>query len=289
MNLKRKTPALVAAGALVVGGSLLAATAPATAGSSGASERVAQGKNNDPLVVRLKSNDNKTVVSRDHFRPGVTEFKVTKTAKKNSSIVIVQSENLERSFKLLNKAFGGGTGSADAMKKFDKITTLYSGAGRDGRWQVKLHKGKYYALDSNTNNVTSFRVKGERRSAHMKRGDSEITTTKDNMFRTSGPIQGPWVRFTNNSREVHFAEADHVKESTTNKDVRKALQSNKQPKWILRGGFFLEIESPGISTVHKVDVPGDKVLLICFMPSEEQDGVPHAFMGMWKLNQSRKS
>jgi hypothetical protein len=34
-----------------------------------------------------------------------------------------------------------------------------------------------------------------------------------------------------------------------------------------------------------VNLKDGKHLIVCFMPSEEQDGVPHAFMGMWKLIQ----
>ena len=289
MNLQRKSPVLLLAGTVVAAGAMLAVTVPATAGSNAEAERTAQAKSNDPLVVRLKSTDNKTVASKERFRPGVTEFRVKETAGRRSTIVVLESEDLDRSFNLLNKAFQGGAGSADAMAKFDRITTVYSGASSGGRWQVRLSRGKYYAVDTNTNNVTSFRVKGERRHPHMQKGASEVTATNDNMFKSSGVIHGPWVRFTNNAPEVHFLEADHVKESTTAKDVREALQSPNQPKWILRGGFFMDVQSPNISTVHKVDVPRDKVLLICFMPSEEEDGVPHAFMGMWKLNQSRPS
>ena len=43
------------------------------------------------------------------------------------------------------------------------------------------------------------------------------------------------------------------------------------------------MQSPGIETVYRQDVAESKYLLLCFMPSEEQDGVPHAMMGMWKL------
>ena len=289
MNFQRKTPILLVTGAILAASGVAFATVPANAGNSSQADQAARGKNNDPLVIRLKSSENKTVASRGHFRPGVTEFHVTKTARKQSSLVVLESENLQRSFTLLGKAFQGQAGSADAMAKFDRITTLYSGTGAGGRWQVKLSKGQYYVIDTRTNNITSFKVDGERRHPHMEKGDSEITATNENMWKTSGPIEGPWVRFTNNAPEIHFMEADHVKESTTGKDVREGLKSNKQPKWLLPGGFFIDITSPNISTVHKVDVPGDKVLLVCFMPSEKEDGVPHAFMGMWKLNQSRAS
>src|SRR5262245_28566408 len=166
MKFQRKTPILLVTGAVLAASGMAFATVPANAGSGSQADEVARGKNNDPLVIRLKSSDNKTVASRRHFRPGVTEFHVTKTAKKQSSIAILESKNLQRSFTLLGKAFQGQAGSADAMAKFDKITTLYSGTRAEGRWQVKLSKGQYYAVDTSTNNITRFKVSGERRQPH---------------------------------------------------------------------------------------------------------------------------
>ncbi len=169
------------------------------------------------------------------------------------------------------------------MKAFDRLVTLYGGGAEKARWQVKLSRGSYYAFDFKTNKLTPFKVKGERRGAKMQRPDSSIWTTKDNQFKTDGPLSGNWVSFENNSREMHFAEAAHVAKDTTAKDVREGLKSPKNPEWLLRGGFFFEVQSPGVKTVHHQEVSAAKYLLICFMPSEEQDGVPHAMMGMWHL------
>ena len=288
MNLQRKAPVLVAAVALTAGG-IAAAGIPAAASSGHTAARMAA-KYHTPLVIKLHSNDKKVGISKSHFRPGVTQFKVTKTAKKGATIVVVESKDLQRTFKLLNKAFQGGQGSADAMAKVDRITTFYSGESAGGKWQVKLSKGKYYAVDTKTNNLTSFKVSGERRHQHMRHTPSTVTATKDNMWRKNdGPLRGNWLTFANNAHEVHFMESDHVKQSTTNKDVKKAFSSNKRPTWILRGHWFFDVESPDITTVHKVDMGKGKHLLVCFMPSEEQDGVPHALMGMWKLVQVKAS
>jgi hypothetical protein len=171
------------------------------------------------------------------------------------------------------------------MAVVDRITTFYSGGPVGSRWQVKLSKGHYYAIDIKTNNLTQFQVKGERRGANMAHAASEVTATKQNMFRTSGTIHGKWVRFTNNAHEIHFMEGQRVKNDTTNRDVRKALTSHKPPSFDRKGGFFADVTSPGVSAVHRFDLKNGKHLLLCFMPSEEQDGVPHALMGMWKLVQ----
>lgn len=236
-----------------------------------------------PKIVRLKSSDRKVNVSDTRFRPGVTEFRVTKTASKRSSVVIIESDNLERAFKKLGIAFQGGQGSADAMAAFDRLATLYGGGAEGARWQVKLSTGSYYALDIQTNKLTPIKVKGDRRGAKMQRPDSSVWTTKDNQFETDGNLEGNWISFDNRSREIHFMEADHVAQRTTNKDVREGLKSNKDPKWLRPGGFFFDVQSPGIETVHHQQVDYSKYLLICFMPSEMEDGVPHALMGMYHL------
>src|SRR4051795_781794 len=104
VHLHRKAPALLSVVALV------AATAALGVSSAAASDRAVagSGKSPGPKVVRLQSTDNKTKLSDTKFRPGVTEFKVTKTAGSHESIVVFQSKNLQRTFKKADKAFGGG-------------------------------------------------------------------------------------------------------------------------------------------------------------------------------------
>jgi hypothetical protein len=269
---------------LVMAGSVVAASLVLGGTAAGASEALARpGAPGKPKVVKLWTTENKVKTNDDKFRPGVTEFRVKRTAKKASSLIIVKTDDLDRAFKLLGTAFSGGPGSADAMKKFDRIVTIYGGGPSGTRWQVKLTAGAYYVLDIKTNALTRFKVKGEKRPAKMARPDSTVTTTKDNQFKTSGRLSGPWVGFDNNSRELHFMETSRVAERVTGSDVRKALESPKPPKWIRPGGFIFEVQSPGVHTVYRQDVKEGKYLLECFMPSEEQDGVPHAMMGMWKL------
>ncbi len=118
---------------------------------------------------------------------------------------------------------------------------------------------------------------------NMEHADSSIWATKDNQFKTDGKLEGNWISFENKSHEIHFMEADHVAKDTTAKDVRQGLTSQKDPevdppRWVLLRRAV---------TRHQDGAPPRgrlrQYLLICFMPSEEQDGVPHAMMGMWHL------
>ena len=281
MPFPNKLPAL-AATAVLAAASLAVAPASATAGSDNPTARAAAGAAG-PKVVHLHSNDRKVVASDTRFRPGVTEFRVGRTTSRGTSLLIIQSDNLQAAFGKFQKAINGGPGSADAMKAFDRMVTIYSGGESGARWQVRLGRGSYYVIDTKTNKMTTLTVKGPRRHATMVRPDSRVWATKQNQFETSGDLAGPWVSFANHAREIHFLDAGRVEESTTPKDVQEALTSPKQPKWVLPGGFHLEVESPGVRTVHFQNVRAGKYLLICWMPSEEQDGVPHAMMGMWSL------
>ncbi len=272
------TAALAAAGLSIAPG-------VSAAGSADASAR--PGAPGKPKVVKVTSNDKKVSASDARFRPGVTEFRVPKTAHRGTSVVVFETDNLNRAFKKFGEAASGGAGSADAMKTVDRIATFYGGGAEGSRWQVNLSKGSYYVV-GDKDNLTQIKVTGERRGATMTKPDSEVWTTKENQFKTSGRLSGKWISFTNHSREIHFLEADHVAGDTTSRDVRKAFNSpGGDPAWARKGGFFFDIQSPGIKTVHMQDISYNKYLLMCWMPSEEQDGVPHAMMGMWHLVQGK--
>lgn len=279
MKLPTRVSVLVITAALAAAGLAIAPTV-AAAGSADASAR--PGAPGKPKIVKVTSNDKKVSVSDARFRPGVTEFRVPKTAHRNTSVIVFETDNISRLFKKFGEAVGGDAGSADAMKTVDRLATFYGGGGESSRWQVKLSKGSYYVAGDN-DNITTIEVTGERRGAKMAKPDSEVWTTKDNQFKTSGPLSDKWVSFTNHSREIHFLEGDHVAGDTTAQDVRQGLKSSKEPKWVRKGGFHFDIQSPGITTVHMQDIKSYRYLLMCWMPSEEQDGVPHAMMGMWHL------
>jgi hypothetical protein len=271
---------LALAGVLAAGAVTLA---PPSAGAHVTATSAHQAVPVRAKVVTLRSSAHKVTISDATFRPGVTEFRIRATSGKHSSIGIVRTAHLQRAFKVLQTALGGGPGSANAMAAFDRLVTAYSGGPEGARWQVRLPKGHYYAIDTSTNNLTPFQVAGERRTGRMVRPTSLVWATKDNQFRTSGPLNGPWVGFSNRSREIHFLEANRVQADVTAKDVRQALKSPDDPSWGLPGGFFFEIQSPGVTSVHRQDVKPPRYLLMCWMPSEQMDGMPHAMMGMWLL------
>jgi hypothetical protein len=92
------------------------------------------------------------------------------------------------------------------------------------------------------------------------------------------------VKFANQADQPHFLALQHVKDSTTNAKVRKFINSGGQgnPPWVLKGSADSGVLSPGKSQLLNYDLKPGKYLVACFWP-DYFTGMPHAFMGMWKL------
>jgi hypothetical protein len=278
---------------------LVAASAAATALSLGAPAASASrpvaanvtthpGTPGKPKVVKIRSNDHKISLNDGRFRPGVTDFRVVKTANRRSSLVVLEVKDVHRAFKALYSAYGGGESpsKANAMKKFDRLTTLYGGGGEGARWQVKLSRGSYYVLDFDTldvHHMATFRVKGEKRAVKMQHPDSKVWTTKANEFRTNGELAGKWVCFKNNSHEIDSLDAIRVDKTTKAKDVRRALPTFDNGTWLRAGRFSFEVQSPGIRTVHQQQLQTGRYWLTSRMPSEQKNGQLQVMMGTWLL------
>ena len=123
----QKVSALVVTAALAAAG-LSIAPGVSAAGSADASAR--PGAPGKPKGVKVTSNDKKVSVSDARFRPGVTEFCVPKTAHRRTSVIVFETDNIDRLF----KKFGEAGKSADAMKTVDRIATFYGGGSEGTHW-----------------------------------------------------------------------------------------------------------------------------------------------------------
>jgi hypothetical protein len=92
------------------------------------------------------------------------------------------------------------------------------------------------------------------------------------------------VKFANQADQPHFLVVQRVKDSTTNAKVRKFINSGGQgnPPWVLKASAESGVVSPGKSQLFSYDLPAGKYLAACFWP-DYFTGMPHVFMGMWKL------
>ena len=64
--------------------------------------------------------------------------------------------------------------------------------------------------------------------------------------------------------------------------VTRGFQSQGQPPWILRHNTSAGVISPYFGQMMQYDLPPGEYLIACFWPASDT-GLPHAFMGMFKL------
>jgi hypothetical protein len=231
-------------------------------------------------------------LSRNSVHAGVVRFKVV-TAKGNH---ILQIARLHKGYSLqqaggdLNKAFSGDT---KAIKRIDHRISFRGGAGthpgKPGWMTSSLNKaGSYVLLDQNGSGVSFLKVVGK---APKQQAD-QATTGNLRVF-TYGfePLGGPlpangWVRLSNHSDQPHFVQMLHVAANTTGKDVKKFIKSGAQgaPKFQRHGHAESGVISPGSGQTLEMDVAPGKYLVACFWP-DIMTGMPHFFMGMWRLVQ----
>jgi hypothetical protein len=184
------------------------------------------------------------------------------------------------------KAFSGDTA---AIARLDDNVSFRGGVGvspsKPGVFTVTLRAGHFYFLDLNSNALKAFTVVGAltRRPnvAHQSRIDAfSYGFTSDPL---TIPASGT-VFFFNHADQPHFLEMQHVKDGTTAAQVRRFIKNGAQgnPPWGLRGGAGSGVLSPNYGEMMRYDLPAGEYLLACFWP-DRFTGMPHFFMGMWKL------
>lgn len=277
--------------AAVIGCSVLTTTLALAATPAAAADQ--------PPLVKLKGSKTALSVSKDSVPSGVVQFQVAKTMPADpnigeDSLVVISSKDIDAVLARLPEVFDEsdptGQTAAAAMTYIRSHSTLYGGGNKGATWQVKLAKGKYYVMSTNAagsgNPVkASFKVTGKKGVTSLHETNATVTAAKPNVWKTKGlgHLGSGWLTFRNTSKEVHFMALSGVKPGTTNKQVKDAFADpSAEPDFFTKKSFFFDVISPGVEVAVKGPVKKSRYLLDCFVPSEA-DGMPHAFMGMWKL------
>ncbi|MGH3471022.1 MAG: hypothetical protein ACRDPG_03125 [Nocardioidaceae bacterium] len=184
------------------------------------------------------------------------------------------------------KAFQG---NVPAVRRLDNNITFLGGASatptRPGKFSVTLRKGRYVAVDQDSNALAMLRVFGTNAKRPTVPTNVGITvfTYGFALSRATLPRSG-WAHVVDRSDQPHFIEFNRVKTSTTNQMVRKYFNSGGQtrPSFGLRISTGMGVLSPTRSEMFHYNLPPGKYLMACYWPDDET-GMPHAFMGMWKL------
>jgi hypothetical protein len=266
----------------------ISAAALTAGGLSAAQGAAASSPGKVPVVVAHVNAKSIKLSTGSSLHAGRVLFKVT-TAKDNH---FLQLAKLHKGYSMaqagadLNKALQGNVA---AVRRVDRKITFRGGAdatpGHPGHFAVTLYAGQYVLIDQNGSAHSVVNVKGTApaRAAVPYQG---TVTTFTYGFGTN-PAQLPasgYTHFQNHSDQPHFVVMQQVKSDTTPAMVRKFFKSGGQgnPTFMLKGQASSGVISPGTGEIMQYKLPAGKYVLACFWPDKDT-GMPHAFMGMWKL------
>jgi hypothetical protein len=256
------------------------ATVPSAAGAAGLA----------PVpVVQVRDTHNGVKVGANNvIAAGRTIFHVTtdKGAHQINIVKLKKGYSLPQFGQDIGKAFGG---DVKAINRVDRRTVLRGGtqAGQKhpGAFTANLPAGNFLFIDVDTNKFVGVKVVGKPtpRKGIPNGGTIGLYTYG---FQTDRPAltHSGWIHLVNNADQPHFVQFQEVKESTTNAQVRSYFMHHAQgqPSWALRPNFGTGVLTQGQSGDVYVNLPPGKYLVACFWP-DFRTGMPHAFMGMWKL------
>jgi len=268
---------------------LAAATAAAGAGVLGATASVSASAASPPKTITVTLGGGNIALSSTSVPAGHVVFHVKSTKGDHT----VQLARLHAGYSKkqaghdINAAFGGDKAAIKRVDtKIDWLGGVDATPQKTNEFSAKLATGSYLVTDQESNAVKTLKVVSA--PADYKRlYPNVLVTTKNNRFHTHTDLALPHdglVKMRNNAEEPHMFVLQHVKQSTTNRDVRDyvASGSQKPPSWGLGDSMDAGVVSPGTTQVFSYKMPAGKYLIACFWPSIDT-GMPHFSMGMWKL------
>jgi hypothetical protein len=268
------------AGALALGTAMTAAALVAVSAPAGAAAPAPV-----PTITVHMSSSRIALSSGNTIHAGRIVFKVV-TGKGDHTLQIARLRNgytLQQAGADLNKAFSG---DIKAIRRVDANIVFRGGAearpNKPGAMAVGLPAGQFVFIDQNSNAFTMVKVVGKAtpRQTLPNRSQIALFTYGFDTMPTAIPHSG-WTLVTNRSDQPHFLEIQHVKWTTTGADVRRLFRGGKDTI-SLPGRTTMGVLTQGQHEAFRYDLPRGKYLIACFWP-DRFTGMPHAFMGMWKL------
>jgi hypothetical protein len=297
---RRTTTAVLGTTALAVS---LTTTTLGTASASGAQAhrtatsgthtgRHATERRLPPVVVDVRATKDGVTRSRTNFRPGNTVFNI-RSAGGRGTIEVVRLRHGYTVAHLRKDASTVFNGDVKAVRSIDRHVVFYGGSQlyphRTASFATYLNRGRYLVANLDKGIMTRMRVTGERQLRSLPHATGRINLIHTDRFGNPGVRRHTgWMKSTNRTDEPHFIDLARVKASTTRKQVKKYFDSGTQgqPKWALKAMAGTLVISPGHTVRWKYDLPRGKYLEMCWWPSDE-NGMPHAMMGMWALTHLR--
>jgi hypothetical protein len=282
-----RTP--IVAAVAVLSTALLSTASASTAGAAAAHSAQAASAAHVPTVV-VHMSDSAIHLSVGHrLHAGRVLFRV-KTRHGGHDLQLARLHSgytLSEAERDFGKAFNKG--DIAAIRRLDHNITFLGGAstrpGQPGAFSVNLHAARLLVFDQDSNAMTRLRVFGTPQPRPIVAASSQVTTFTYG-FGVSRPTipRSGWTRVRNSSDQPHFVVFQHVKNRTTHRTVAKFIRSGAHgnPSWALKANASVGVLSPNRAEVFRYHLPAGKYLMACFWPDDDT-GMPHFFMGMWRL------
>lgn len=286
MHVTHRRTAVIAVAAAAVAGAGFTGGAAAASPHSSHVARVAH--SGTVTTVGVTATVKRISMSRHTIPAGPIEFDVSTNDSRSHTVQLARLRNgytLQQAHHDINKAFKG---DVDAIRRVDTKIVFRGGVqvkpGKPAAFDVNLPAGDWLMLDQQGQGLAKFTVKGKSSNAALPATQGSITAFTYG-FGWSGPIRrSALIRFSNHADQPHLLVMQHVADSTTYKQVRQEFKKPRRgrPSWALGGSTQAGVLSPGTSEDMTIYLPAGKYLILCFWPDRDT-GMPHAFMGMYKL------
>ena len=279
----RRTAALAVTVMVLVAGAL-------TGGTTGAAGQAAE-RETAASMIAVSIDKAGAVTMPAVVAPGVNTYKIT-TARRSSALqVVALAPGYTTEQADADVVNGLEKGRLKALKRFEANTTLLGGApatkDKAGKLAIDLAPGTYYALDTSKSGSpwTLFTVSGVDTGATLP-ADTRVTaidSTKWSKKPAAIPRKG-WLKFKNRSDQNHFISLVKLLPGKTLDDFAAFLESESGPPPIDFGVTADSgVLSPGHDMAMKYRLARGNYVLVCFWPDASMGGMPHAFMGMYRM------
>jgi hypothetical protein len=247
-----------------------------------------------PPTVSVHITKKHKLMMPQRMRPGTHKFVISSADEAGFQLAKPAPGYTKREVAFdLNRALVKG--KVPALKRFERNIVLAGGApsapGENGVMWANLSPGRYWALDTTAPRtrarrilniqVSGTHVAGKAHGTSMIRAINEADwAPRPKRMDSSGRLT-----FRNDAEANHFVILARLAKGKTVRDFRRWINSgaNSAPPLNERApGLDTGVVGPGRQMTMKYDLPRGRYVLVCFWPDADMDGMPHAFMGMYR-------
>jgi hypothetical protein len=255
-------------------------------------------------TVRVHIDNHRRIHMPLRLRPGVHRFQVRSAKQASYQLIRAHGHYTKR---MLAHDVNAGLNSNDssspaglrALRRFERHVVLLGGvpsrAGEAGVMWARLHRGRYWAADTDASHqlarkILTFRVRGAETRGRMPAAHTiKAVHETDWAARPKVIPRAGVLRFSNASEDNHFIAMAPIADGKTMKDVRrwfhkaaKGEDPGAPPFDMSAPSLDTGVLSPGHVAEQRYRMPAGRYVVTCWWPDSEMGGMPHAFMGMYR-------